>query len=313
MDDQFEFEKQLAINNMRSGVIAGMVVFGILLGQFLIAQLSQTSHPALTGLEDPWAVVDIIVVFLLLWGITRHSRLSAILLFSLYLVDKIMGFLQTGSFALIIIGSIFLFFFARAIKGTFDYHKLMRRADENYQPTKKWMWWLMTPVVLVLAFFMTVGVLVHYEVLPASYVKSNQDITADDLLALSELNLISEETEVNALYSYGLLSIKEGGVFMTDSELVIYAEEAGETYYDSMMYEEIDWVKQLSQGSDYADALYQVAGREQYQGFQFMLSVENNGHTVFIQNLKTKINPPMPIIDIPLPEINWGDQRNSPE
>ncbi len=312
MEDQFKYQKELAINNMRAGVIAGLVVFGIMLGKFLIAQLSETNQFQSDGLQDPFFIIDLVLVFLLIWGITRYSRASAVGLFLYYLVDKAIHFLDSGSFVVIAIASVMLFFFARAIKGAFDYHKLMRRIDENHKPVKKWMWWLMTPVVLVLGFLMTVGVLTHYEILPASYVKSYQDITAKDLRALNELQLIDEDDTVTGFYSYGLFSIKEGGVFMTDTELVIYAEEGGETYYDSMVYEEIDWVKQLSQGSEFEDALYQIAGREQYQGFQFLLSVENNGHTVFIQNLATKISPPMPKIEIPLPEIEiyTGSQRN---
>lgn len=306
MDEQFEFGKELAIKNMRAGVIAGLVIFGIMLGTFLITQFSDTNQAAMNGLDDPWFIVDLVLVFLLVWGITRYSRVSAIGLFLYYLIDKVMHFLDSGSLVILAIASIVLFFFARAIKGTFDYHKLMKSADENYKPTKKWMWWVATPVVLVLGFFIIIGVLSQYEIIPASYVKSRQDITVDDLQTLNELGLINEESAVNAFYSYGLFSIKEGGVLMTDTELVIYAQESGETFYESLKYEEIDWVKQLSQGSEFEDSLYQVAGREQYQGFQFMLSTENNGHTVFIQKLKIKINPPMPKIEIPLPEIYTG-------
>jgi len=303
MGDQFEFEKELAIKNMRAGVIAGLVIFGVMLGKVLIAQFSQINHPSLVGLDDPWAIGDLVLVFLLIWGITRYSRFCALTLFLYYLSSQVIQFLETGSFLVLIISFLFLFLFARAIKGAFDYHKLMKGNDNNYKPTKKWMWWLGTPTVLLLGFFMTIGLLSKYEIIPVSYVKSIQDITAKDLQTLREINLINIETEVKSFYSYGLFSIREGGVFMTDTELVIYMEDSGEIFYDSLGYQEIDWVKQLGQGSEFEDALYQVAGKEQYKGFQFLLSIENNGHTVFIQDLNNKINPPLPKIEIPLPEI----------
>jgi len=65
----------------------------------------------------------------------------------------------------------------------------------------------------------------------------------------------------------------------------------------------MDWVKRLRTGGDLEDSLFQVAGKEQYQGFQFELSVEGNMDTVFFQDLKNRINPPPPKEPIPMPEF----------
>lgn len=306
MDESLDYSKELAIKNMRAGVIAGLVIFGISLGKFLIAQFTDTAHPSFEGLNDPWATADLVFLFILIWGVTRYSRASAIILFLYYSLSTIIQFLDTGSFFGLGIASIFLFLFARAIKGTFDYQKLKKTENPEYKSTKKWMWFVGVPVTLILVFILTLGTLAHYEITPASYVKSIQDITDKDLTALRELNLIDESSQVFAYYSDGLFSRREGGVFMTDSEIVVYAEIDGETYYDNLLFDQIDWVKQLSSGNEYEDAIYQVAGRERFKGFQFALSIENNGHNVFIQKLKNKISPPLPKIEIPLPQIDIG-------
>ncbi|MGJ8663981.1 MAG: hypothetical protein ACSHWU_10030 [Marinicella sp.] len=303
-DSQFEFAKEVAISNMRAGVITGLIVFGIALGKYLMAQFSDVTAASLQSYEDSWYVFDLALLFLLIWGVSRHSRFAATALLLSFLASKIFQFLESGSFLGLVIGSVFLFFFARAVKGTFDYHKLLKEQDSSYKPTKVWMWVVMTPVTFITVSVLTLGMLSHFEIIPATYVKSKHQISDDDRRSLLELNLINEENSIEYFYSTGLLSVKEGGVIMTDAEIIIYHEEEGELLYDSMKFEEMQWVKQLHHGDDFEDSLYQISGKEQYRGFQFSLSAEDNIDTVFFQKLENKINPPEPPASMPMPELN---------
>lgn len=300
----YEYEKDLATKNMRAGVITGLIIFGIALGKFLIAQFSDVTAASLQGYEDTWVIVDLVLLFLLIWGITKYSRFAASALFLYFLASKIFQFLETGSLLVPAIGSIFLFFFARSVKGTFDYHRLLKNQDPSYQPTKTWMWVVMTPLTLIVMFFITVGLLSKYEIIPVTYVKSKQQITESDRQSLLAMNLIYADTEVDFFYSYGFFSVREGGVLMTDTEVIIYAEQDQQIMYDSMRFDEMQWVKQLNHGNDFEDSLFQISGKEQYRGFQFPLSVEDNIDRVFFQKLENRINPPLPAQAMPMPEFN---------
>jgi hypothetical protein len=243
------------------------------------------------------------VILVLIWGLTRSSRLAAVLLFVFYLFNVVLTFLETPSLVGLGISLIILFFLAGAIKGAFDYQALLKNEDPDYRPTKKWMWVVFTPLVVLLGFFVLTALLSKWDIIPPTYVKFSQEITQDDRDALQELGLISTDTVVLGFYSHGFFSVKEGGVVMTEQALLVYLEEDEELYADQLLFEEIDWVKQLIQGSGFEDSLYQVAGKETYKGFQFGLSTENNGDTVFIQMLENKINPPPPPEAMPMPEF----------
>jgi len=303
MEDHQEHAKEQAIKNMKAGVITGMVVFGIGLGRYLISKFGNVN---LTGYEDigvDWYLIDLGILFLMIWGLTRYSRMAAVALFLYFLISKVMQ-LMSGHVNLVgvAIGLLMLFFFAVAVQGAFAYHRLLKSIDADYKPTKTWVWWLATPVVLILGFLMTLGLVSELEITPATYVKTHADLTVKEREALVDMHLIDEQTNVKYFYSYGLFSFRDGGVLMTDQELIIFAEHEGEIYYDNMRFEDMDWVKRLRTGGDLEDSLFQVAGKEQYQGFQFELSVEGNMDTVFFQDLKNRINPPPPKEPIPMPD-----------
>jgi hypothetical protein len=80
---------------------------------------------------DAWLLVDVVIIFGLTFGVYRKSRTCAILLFSYYLLSKVIGFIESGRAGGIIITALFLFYFARGIQGTFTYHRLKRAAERG--------------------------------------------------------------------------------------------------------------------------------------------------------------------------------------
>lgn len=98
---------------MRAGVITGLIIFGVSLGKFLIAQFSDVTAVSLQSYKDTWVIIDLGLMFLLIWGIIKYSRFAASALFLYFLANKLFQFLETGSFLVLVIGSVFLFFFAR--------------------------------------------------------------------------------------------------------------------------------------------------------------------------------------------------------
>ncbi len=304
MEDHQKYEQELAINNIRAGVIMGMILFGINLGRVFISYLSDTNHAPISTHFDLWTVAILMIMFLLIWGMTRYSRAAAVAMFVFVLLNQALVFLETASIWAVAIGLFFMFFFGRGIKGTFDYHALKKQMNPNHQPTKRWMWVVFTPLSLIAGLFLAFGALSYFELIPAEHVKSKHEITEQERQTLQEMNLVEPHTEIEFFYSYGLFSLRTGGVLMTDEELIIFAEVEDDIYYDSMRFEDMQWVKQLHTGGDFENSEFQVAGEAQYTGFLFELSTTNNMDTVFFQALENKINPFPVKVEMPEPDFS---------
>jgi len=304
MEDHQKYEQQLAINNIRAGVIMGMVLFGITVGKVVVAYLSDVNHAPLSSFIDPWLVGILLVVFLLIWGMTRYSRAAAVVMFLYMVLNQTVIFLETASLWAVALGLFFLFFFARAIKGTFDYHALMKQVDPDHQPTKRWMWVVFTPLALIAVSLLSLGALSHFELIPAGHVKSKHEITAQERQSLEEMALINGDTELEYFYTHGLFSLRAGGVLMTDQALIIYTEVDDVIYADSLRFEDMQGVKRLHSGNEFENSVFQVAGEAQYTGFQFELSTIDNMDTVFFQALENKINPYPVKVEMPEPDFS---------
>lgn len=304
MEDHQKYEQELAKNNVRAGVIMGMILFGINLGRVFAAYLSDINHAPLSTYFDPWTVGLLLVFFLLIWGMTRFSRAAAVVMFLLVLLNQTLLFLETASIWVVGLGLLFLFFFARAIKGSFDYHALMKRINPEHRPTKRWMWVVFTPVALLAVLFLSLRALSYFELIPAGHVKAQHEITAAERQTLEDMALVNSDTEIEYFYTHGVFSVRDGGVLMTAEELIIYAELDGEIYHDSMRFEDMDWVKRLHTGNAFENSVFQVAGEAQYTGFQFELSTDDNMDTVFFQALENKINPYPVEVKMPEPDFS---------
>ncbi len=267
MEDHQKYEQELATRNTRAGVIMGMILFGINLGRVFVGYLSDVNHAPISAHFDLWTVAILLIMFLLIWGMSRYSRTAAVVMFLFVLLNQVLIFLETASIWAVAIGLFFIFFFGRGIKGTFDYHALMRQVNPEHKPTKRWMWVVFTPISLFAMLFLAMGALSYFELIPAEHVKSKHEITAQERQALQDMNLVEQGTEIEYFYSYGMFSLRTGGVVMTDEELIIFAEVEGDIFYDSMRFEDMQWVKQLYSGGDFENSEFQVAGEARYTGF----------------------------------------------
>ncbi|WP_223787651.1 hypothetical protein [Marinicella meishanensis] len=281
-----------------------LVLTGPNLGRVLVSYLSDVNHAPLIAHFDGWTVALLLIIFMLIWDMSRFSRAAAVVMFVFVLLNQVLVFLETASIWAVAIGLLFLFFLGRGIKGTFDYHALMRQVNPEHQPTKRWMWVVFTPVALIAVWVLGLGALSHFKLIPAEHVKAKHEITAKERQALQDMYLVEADTEIEYFNTHGLFSLRTGGVLMTADELIIYAEVEGEIYYDSMRFEDMQWVKQLHAGGELENSVFQVAGTAQYTGFQFELSTTDNMDTVFFQALENKINP-YPI-DVKMPEPDFS-------
>ncbi len=83
----------------------------------------------------------------------RNSRAAAIIMFAYFVFAKIVLAMELGQISGVVLGLVFLYFFGKAIQGSFTYHWIQREENPNYKPSGRWMYWLGIPnsVLLILA------------------------------------------------------------------------------------------------------------------------------------------------------------------
>lgn len=87
------------------------------------------STGALSHLFDIWTSVDVVLIFLLAFGIYRRSRVAATLMLLYYTVSKITLMIELGKPTGLLMSLVFFYFYFQAMIGTFEYHKFLKSAE----------------------------------------------------------------------------------------------------------------------------------------------------------------------------------------
>ena len=75
---------------------------------------------------DSWSLLDAAFIFGLAYGIYRKSRACAVLMLVYFIVSKVILTLETGKAGGLLVGLIFLYYYARGVVGTFAYRKFIK-------------------------------------------------------------------------------------------------------------------------------------------------------------------------------------------
>ena len=104
-------------NGWIAATISGLFTFGI--------TILAVNFGTMSSLFDIWTSIDVVLIFLLAFGIYKKSRVAASIMFVYFLLSKIWLITETGKFNGIILSVVFLYFYFQAMIGTFQYHKLI--------------------------------------------------------------------------------------------------------------------------------------------------------------------------------------------
>ncbi|MEO5688444.1 MAG: hypothetical protein ABIR54_13890 [Burkholderiaceae bacterium] len=110
------------LKKIRNAWIACLVSAGVTLVISIMAIAGHRVGP-FTGAE----LVDVVLILGLAFGISRKSRVCAVLMFCYFAISKIMLITSTGQVNGLFMGLAFLWFYALGVQGTFEYHKLRKR------------------------------------------------------------------------------------------------------------------------------------------------------------------------------------------
>jgi hypothetical protein len=240
--------------------------------------------------NDPWIIVDILLIFACAYGIYKKSRFAAILLFCYFIFAKIVIGLETGKMSGIGLALVFLFFYGKAIQGTFVYHRLEKAENPNYKVTPKWVYFTVLPALVIFLLLMGIGLMTMTGVLPSTEVQVGSQILQGDREVLVSNGVVTQDDNIEYFYSYGLSSILEGGSVLTGNRVILYKpDENQQMGVYALYYNEITDVELVTPGSTFEDSVYRINSYTPDAWLQIPLSVENEGDIKFIEALRSKI------------------------
>ena len=117
----------------------------------------------------------------------RYSRSAAIIICVYFIVSKIVIGLETGKISSIGMGLVFVYYFGRAIQGTFVYHRMQKEQNPDYRCAPKWMYYVGIPSGLLVLLVAGFGILTMSGVFPSTEVSSGStEIMDEDLRVLGD-------------------------------------------------------------------------------------------------------------------------------
>lgn len=278
-----------ALKAIRKGAIAAIISGTVTL--FVVGMaLFSDAEGNLAFWNDPFNLIDVLLIFFLAFGIYRKSRTAAVLLFIYFMFAKIFIALSVGRMQGLLVSLIFLYFYARAIQGTFVFHRLEKQENPDYKTSS--VWYLIAGIPLGLCFLLALGfgMLTVTGAFPSTEVLAGDKVPANQVATLVEHNIVESEEEIAYFYSAGMFSILVDGNLLTDRRVVSYFKNAeGELEIYDLYFTDIEHVELVQQGNLLTNSVYQINAYAVDTWFQIVLSAEAEGDKKFIAALQQKI------------------------
>jgi len=278
-----------AVKATKNGAIAACVSGAMTFAIFLFAIFSNASG-AIGLWNDSSIVYDLILIFACAYGVYKKSRFAAVLLFCYFIFARIFIGLETGKASGIGMALVFLYFYGKAIQGSFVFHKIEKAENPNYAATPKWIYYTGIPAMVVFLGLMGVGLMTMTGVLPSTEVQIGTEISVDDRDILISNAILTNDDYIEYFYSGGLTSILEGGTVLTGDRVVLYLpDENQEIRVYEIYFSDIDSIELIAMGNVMNDSLYKINSNMPDSWLQIALSAEDRGDVKFIEALREKV------------------------
>lgn len=281
--------KNEAVKATRNGAIAAFIVGTLTLLITAYAIISNTQD-SLALWNDPVMLVDVILIFVCGFGMLRQSRFAAVFIFLYYILSKTLIMLETGQLHGIVVGLIILYFFGKAIQGSFVYHKIEKAENPDYKAPSKI--GIAFGSSLAILFFAAAifGTMTMTDLLPSTAVLEKEKISSDTISALVITGIVEAGDDIEYFYSDAPTDITESGSVLTESRLVTYfTDENGEILIYELFYPEIKSVKLEQEGNFTNDSIYHIATQNDEKWLKIPLSTEKRGDVMFAEALRNKL------------------------
>ena len=278
-----------AIQACRNGAVAAFISAAITFGVMLLA-MSGDAGEDLQYFNDPLIIIDALLIVGCAIGMLRKSRAAALIILIYFVFARISIALETGQASGLGVAFVFLYFYGKAVQGSFAYHKLMKAENPDYKPAGKWSYIVGIPAAVLFFALAGAGLLTTTDYMPSTQVVAGNDVSVNDVALLTDKGILLDDEEIEYFYSYGFSSVLEGGSILTDRAVIIYFEDEDtniEIY--EIEFPDIESIEMIEEGGIFSDSMYMIQGAEADEWIVVDLSVENDGHLKFINALNNKI------------------------
>lgn len=276
-----------AMKACRNGAMAAFVS-GALTSIVVAVAMLGDSNGDLALWNDPTNFVDIALILGCAVGMLKYSRTAAVSVFVYFLISKAAITLESGQTSGLFVSLVFLYYFGKAIQGSFAYKKIRRSEDPEFRSAPRWLYWMTIPTMSLFFFAAGYGVLTMTDAVPSTEVVQGNAVSDADRALLIENGIVYNDEEIEYLYSYGITSVLEGGSVLSDRAVIMYYtdEDDGFNVYE-ITFDQIESVQLLEQGSVWTESLYQVNGYDEDNWITLSLSAEDHGDEIFISALES--------------------------
>lgn len=237
--------------------------------------------------NDPTNLVDIVLIFGCALGMLKFSRTAAVSVFVYFIISKAAITLESGQTSGLFMSLVFLYFFGKAIQGSFTYKKLRKVENADFRSAPRWFYWMTIPTMSLFFFAAGYGVLTMTDAVPSTEVLQGHAVSDTDRALLIENGIVYDDEEIEYFYSYGIASVLEGGSVLSDRAVIMYYTDADEGFnvYE-ITFDQIQSVELLQEGSLWKESLYQVNGFDEDNWITLSLSAQDGGDDRFIAALE---------------------------
>jgi hypothetical protein len=152
--------KSEAIKAANNGALAATISFAISAVIFAYAYSTNQTSGFLRLFNDPLVIFDLLIVSVCAFGMTHKSRAAAVVVLVHFILSKIAMIQDTGKFNGAMVAVILLYYYAKAIQGTFVYHKIEKQNNPEYKYAPKWSFYIGIPLGIIFCFLTLLGLVV---------------------------------------------------------------------------------------------------------------------------------------------------------
>ncbi len=281
--------KSEAKKAIKNGAIAACISAAMTVIIVLIA-INTDAEGKYAIFNDPANFFDVVLILACAFGMYKRSRVASILIFFYFLVAKVIISIETQSYGGLGLALVFLYFYGKAIQGSFVYHKLEKEENPDYKATTKWTYIISVPSVLIVTVLIGFALMSTVGLVPSTRVLAKNEIKTKDIATLRSHDIIASHDNVDYFYSQGLSSILESGNILTQDRVILYFtdEKEGLQVYEISV-NEITNVEIESRGDTFNDSVYIVNTNDPERWIKLFLSVEQKGDQKFVKALRDRL------------------------
>ena len=270
----------------RNGAIAASIS-AVLTIVIIIIAIKIDAGGALALWNDPSNFIDVVFVLACAVGMYRKSRAAAVLVFVYFLVSKIIITIETQAYSGLAVAIVFLYYFGKAIQGSFVYHKLRKEENPDYKATSTWTYIVGLPAAAIFVSIISFALLSTTGFVPSTKVQSGSEFGLDNIRLLRESGIVSPSETIIYVYSQGFASVLESGNILTLDRVILYGlNDSNDLEIYEIPLHEVRDVTLESPGGVFNDSVYKVSTDNPSKWIRLFLSTEQKGDEKFVEALR---------------------------